>query len=72
VKDVCVVDAVRTPIGRCNGAPASVRPDDLAAHAIRELLARIPDPDPARIEDVHLGNANGAGQGLVLVLVLER
>jgi acetyl-CoA acyltransferase len=62
VKDVYVVDAVRTPIGRHNGALASVRPDDLAAHAIRELLARSPRLDPARIEDVYLGNANGAGE----------
>ncbi|MEV6117039.1 thiolase family protein [Streptomyces sp. NPDC052109] len=59
---VYVVDAVRTPIGRYNGALASVRPDDLAAHAIRELLARTPALDPARIEDVYLGNANGAGE----------
>ncbi len=62
VKDVYIVDAVRTPIGKYNGGLASVRPDDLAAHAIRELLARTPDLDPARIEDVYLGNANGAGE----------
>ncbi|MFH9978752.1 thiolase family protein [Streptomyces sp. NPDC017179] len=62
MKTVYLVDAVRTPIGRYNGALASVRPDDLAAHAIRELLARTPGLDPARIEDVHLGNANGAGE----------
>ncbi|MFF6779425.1 acetyl-CoA C-acyltransferase [Streptomyces sp. NPDC012510] len=61
-KDVYVVDAVRTPIGRYNGALAGVRPDDLAAHAIRELLARTPDLDPARIQDVYFGNANGAGE----------
>ncbi|WP_316766094.1 thiolase family protein [Streptomyces sasae] len=59
---VYIVDAVRTPIGRYNGGLASVRPDDLAAHAIRELLARTPDLDPARIEDVYFGNANGAGE----------
>ncbi|MFJ9241605.1 thiolase family protein [Streptomyces sp. NPDC101776] len=59
---VYIVDAVRTPIGRYSGGLASVRPDDLAAHAIRELLARTPDLDPARIEDVYLGNANGAGE----------
>ncbi|MEU1167049.1 acetyl-CoA C-acyltransferase, partial [Streptomyces sp. NPDC005921] len=59
---VYIVDAVRTPIGRYNGALASVRPDDLAAHAIRELLARTPALDPARIEDVYFGNANGAGE----------
>ncbi|MGW5654858.1 thiolase family protein [Streptomyces humi] len=59
---VYIVDAVRTPIGRYNGGLAGVRPDDLAAHAIRELLARTPDLDPARIEDVYFGNANGAGE----------
>lgn len=41
-RDVYVVDAVRTPVGRYGGALAAVRPDDLAAHAIRELLARTP------------------------------
>ncbi|MFJ9544506.1 3-oxoadipyl-CoA thiolase, partial [Streptomyces sp. NPDC101225] len=40
MKDVFVVDAVRTPFGRYNGGLAGVRPDDLAAHAIRGLLAR--------------------------------
>jgi acetyl-CoA acyltransferase len=62
VKDVYLVDAVRTPIGRYNGGLASVRPDDLAAHTIRQLLARTPDLDPSRIEDVYYGNANGAGE----------
>ncbi|MFD9434325.1 thiolase family protein [Streptomyces sp. NPDC060002] len=61
-RNVYIVDAVRTPIGRYNGALASVRPDDLAAHAIRELLARTPALDPSRIEDVYFGNANGAGE----------
>ncbi|UIR21574.1 thiolase family protein [Streptomyces spinosirectus] len=59
---VYLVDAVRTPFGRYNGGLASVRPDDLAAHAIRELLARTPELDLARIEDVYFGNANGAGE----------
>ncbi|MEV6594450.1 thiolase family protein [Streptomyces acidicola] len=62
MKDVYIVDAVRTPVGRYNGALAAVRPDDLAAHAVRELLARSPQLDPARIEDVYFGNANGAGE----------
>ncbi|MFH9569688.1 thiolase family protein [Streptomyces sp. NPDC017454] len=62
MKDVYIVDAVRTPFGKYNGSLADVRPDDLAAHAIRELLARTPDLDPSRIEDVYLGNANGAGE----------
>ncbi|GHI03145.1 beta-ketoadipyl CoA thiolase [Streptomyces cellostaticus] len=59
---VYIVDAVRTPIGRYNGGLSSVRPDDLAAHALRELLARTPGLDPSRIEDVYFGNANGAGE----------
>ncbi|MFE0325790.1 thiolase family protein [Streptomyces sp. NPDC058960] len=62
MKTVYIVDAVRTPIGRYNGGLAGVRPDDLAAHAIRELLGRTPDLDPSRIEDVYFGNANGAGE----------
>ncbi|MEV5737968.1 thiolase family protein [Streptomyces sp. NPDC052292] len=62
MKTVYIVDAVRTPIGRYNGGLSPVRPDDLAAHAVRELLARTPDLDPARIEDVYFGNANGAGE----------
>ncbi|MEV7791872.1 thiolase family protein [Streptomyces sp. NPDC087512] len=59
---VYVVDAVRTPFGRYNGSLAPVRPDDLAAHAVRRLLARTPDLDPSRIGDVYMGNANGAGE----------
>lgn len=62
LRDVYIVDAVRTPVGKYNGALAGVRPDDLGAHAIRELLARTPDLDPARIGDVYFGNANGAGE----------
>ncbi|MFI1480137.1 thiolase family protein [Streptomyces sp. NPDC020747] len=62
MKDVYIVDAVRTPFGKYSGSLASVRPDDLAAHAIRELIARTPELDPSRIEDVYFGNANGAGE----------
>jgi acetyl-CoA acyltransferase len=61
-RDVYIVDAVRTPVGKYTGSLSSVRPDDLAAHAIRELLARTPGLDPARIGDVYFGNANGAGE----------
>ncbi|CAL9287855.1 thiolase family protein [Streptomyces sp. SudanB182_2057] len=61
-KPVYIVDAVRTPFGRYNGALATVRPDDLAAHTLRALLDRTPELDPARIDDVYLGNANGAGE----------
>ncbi|MFH8933189.1 thiolase family protein [Streptomyces griseosporeus] len=62
MRDVYVVDAVRTPFGKYNGGLAGVRPDDLAAHALRGLLDRTPGLDPARITDVYFGNANGAGE----------
>jgi acetyl-CoA acetyltransferase family protein len=55
-------DGIRTPFGRHGGALAGVRPDDLAAHVVRELLARSPGLDPAAIDDVLFGNANGAGE----------
>ncbi|GLY06809.1 thiolase family protein [Actinoplanes sp. NBRC 101535] len=54
--------AVRTPFGRYSGALADVRPDDLAAAALTGLLAKAPGLDPARIDDVIWGNANGAGE----------
>jgi acetyl-CoA acyltransferase len=62
MKTVYIVDAVRTPIGRYNGALAAVRPDDLAAHVIRQLLGHTPELDPSAIGDVYFGNANGAGE----------
>ncbi|WP_030194441.1 thiolase family protein [Streptomyces sp. NRRL S-87] len=62
IRDVYIVDAVRTPIGKFGGAFAGVRPDDLAAHVVRALVDRTPDLDPARIDDVVLGDANGAGE----------
>lgn len=60
--DCYVYDAVRTPFGRIGGGLATVRPDDLAAHVVRELVGRSPALDPARIDEVVLGNANGAGE----------
>ena len=56
-----IVDAVRTPVGRHGGVLARVRPDDLAAVAIRALVART-GTEPARIDDVILGCANQAGE----------
>ena len=55
-------EAVRTPFGRYGGGLADVRPDDLAAHTLRALLDRVPALDPADIDDVILGDANGAGE----------
>ena len=60
--DVYVLDAVRTPIGRFRGALAGVRPDDLAATVVRAVAERVPEVDPGRIDDVWLGDANGAGE----------
>jgi acetyl-CoA acyltransferase len=57
-----IYEAVRTPFGRYGGALAGVRPDDLAAAAVRALLDRVPGLDPAAIDDVLFGNANGAGE----------
>ncbi|MEU4350777.1 thiolase family protein [Streptomyces sp. NPDC023838] len=62
IRDVYIVDAVRTPIGKFGGALASVRPDDLAAHVVKSLVGRSPQLDPARIDDVYFGDANGAGE----------
>jgi 3-oxoadipyl-CoA thiolase len=53
---------LRTPIGRYGGALARVRPDDLAAHVLRAVMATAPDLDPAAIDDVILGCANQAGE----------
>jgi acetyl-CoA acetyltransferase family protein len=61
-RTVYVVDAVRTPVGRIGGALARVRPDDLAATALRALLDRNPGLDPARVDEVLLGAANQAGE----------
>lgn len=59
--DAYIFAGLRTPFGRHAGALAPVRPDDLAAHVIRELLARNAIPGDA-IEDVILGNTNQAGE----------
>jgi acetyl-CoA acetyltransferase family protein len=57
-----ILDAVRTPIGRHRGALAPVRPDDLAAGVVAAVVGRCAGLDPAAIDDVVLGNANGAGE----------
>jgi acetyl-CoA acetyltransferase family protein len=57
-----VYDAVRTPFGRYGKSLAGVRPDDLAAGTLKALLERHPGFDPARIDDVILGDANQAGE----------
>ncbi|WP_298468377.1 acetyl-CoA C-acyltransferase [Psychrobacillus sp. FSL K6-4046] len=62
MKEVVIVDAVRTPIGRYNGSLKSIRPDDLAAMVIKGLLERNERVPVDQIEEVVLGNANQAGE----------
>ncbi|PLR81534.1 acetyl-CoA C-acyltransferase [Bacillus sp. V33-4] len=62
MREVYIVDAVRTPVGKYKGALKSVRPDDLGAIVIKALTARHPDINPGDIEEVVLGNANQAGE----------
>jgi 3-oxoadipyl-CoA thiolase len=62
MSEAFICGGVRTPIGNIGGALSEVRPDDLAAHVIKELLARHASLDPAAIADVVLGCANQAGE----------
>ncbi|MFN2457791.1 MAG: acetyl-CoA C-acyltransferase [Chitinophagaceae bacterium] len=62
MREVYVIDAVRTPIGKFAGALSSVRPDDMLAHVIKELLVRNKNIDINCIEDVIAGDANQAGE----------
>ncbi|MFL5895143.1 MAG: thiolase family protein [Thermoleophilaceae bacterium] len=59
--EALIIDGVRTPIGRYGGVLAAVRPDDLAALTIERAVERT-GVDPAEIDDVYFGNANGAGE----------
>ena len=61
MKEVVIVDAVRTPIGRYGGALAQIRPDDLAATVVKALVERS-GVDRAAIEDVFFGAANQSGE----------
>lgn len=62
MNEAFIYDAVRTPFGRLGGGLSTVRPDDLAAHIVTELVARSPKLDPQHIDEVVFGNANGAGE----------
>ncbi|MEY4958224.1 MAG: putative beta-ketoadipyl-CoA thiolase, partial [Gemmatimonadota bacterium] len=66
MNDALIIEGLRTPIGNIGGALSQVRADDLAAHAIASLIARVADTspgfDPAQIADVILGCANQAGE----------
>ena len=61
MKEVVIIDAVRSPIGRHSGGLSSVRPDDLLAVALKALMERT-GVDPALVEDVYAGCGNQAGE----------
>ena len=62
MKDVFIVDAIRTAIGNFGGTLAPVRTDDLGAHVMKALMERNSNFDPKEIEDVIFGCANQAGE----------
>ena len=62
MKSVYIIDGVRTPIGNFGGTLSVVRPDDMAALVLKELLKRNSSVDPKEIGDVILGCANQAGE----------
>lgn len=57
-----IVDGVRTPIGNFTGSLSAVRPDDMLALVLRQLISRYPDIDPCELGDVIIGCANQAGE----------
>jgi acetyl-CoA C-acetyltransferase len=73
-----IVDAVRTPIGRAfKGSLAQLRPDDVAAYTVDQLLERNPDVDPGLVEEVYCGcgmpqGLQGFNIGRIVVLLSER
>ena len=62
MKQAYIIDILRTPIGKFNGTLSGVRPDDLAAHVLRAIVARNPWLDANEIEDVIFGAANQSGE----------
>ncbi|RLW70411.1 MAG: beta-ketoadipyl CoA thiolase [spirochete symbiont of Stewartia floridana] len=61
MKEVVIIDAVRTPIGRFGGALSTIRPDDLLAHTFEALIRRS-GLNPAMIDEVYAGCGNQAGE----------
>ncbi len=62
MKEVFIIDAVRSPIAKFKGGLSEIRADDLAAHVIRALMARFPQEVAQSIDDVILGCHNQAGE----------
>jgi acetyl-CoA acetyltransferase family protein len=61
MRDVVIIQGVRSPVGKHNGCLSSVRPDDLLAEVLRGLVERV-GLDPALIEDVYAGCGNQGGE----------
>ena len=59
---VFITEAARTPFGSYFGTLSSIRPDDLLGATIKELVTKMPTLDPKRIDDVMMGDSNGAGE----------
>jgi acetyl-CoA C-acetyltransferase len=62
MKDVYIIDALRTPVGKFGGMFSSIRPDDLASYVLKALVDSNPNLDVNAIEDFILGAANQAGE----------
>ena len=62
MQNAYICDAIRSPIGRFGGALSAVRADDLAAHPLRALIARLPSLDWSAVDEVIYGAANQAGE----------
>lgn len=62
MKEVFICDAIRTPVGKYGGVLSAVRPDDLAAIPMKEILKRNPSIEATAIDDVIFGCANQAGE----------
>ena len=61
MEEAVIIDAVRSPVGRHNGVLSGIRPDDLLAEVLRQLVTRV-GLDPGLIEDVYAGCGNQAGE----------
>jgi 3-oxoadipyl-CoA thiolase len=62
MKPVYIIDTIRTPVGKYGGVLSAVRPDDLLAHVIRQLIKRNSGIDVNAVEEVIAGAANQAGE----------
>ena len=62
VRDVYVIDALRTPIGRYGGALANARSDDLVGHVIEAAVVKRNDLPPSEVDEVYMGCTNQAGE----------